>query len=162
MTILKKVLKKKPNALLVFIGSGDTELMVKQLAVENKVEDHIVFLGTRDDVNNFYSAFDCFVLPSRFEGLGIVAVEAQVNGVPSVLSDEIPDIVKINNNVVFVPLNKREVWIEEICISKLREDGIVRAREAGYDILSAAEKLEEEYMDMVKNVDEGNRNVSEE
>lgn len=158
--ILKEVLYKKPNALVVFIGSGDTEPMVKQLAVENKVEDHIVFLGSRDDVNEFYNAFDFFVLPSRFEGLGIVAVEAQVNGVPSVLSDEIPEVVKINNNVVFAPLNKKNMWVEEICTSKSRENGLDRVREDGYDILSAAKKLEEEYLDMVKFVDEGKRNVS--
>lgn len=158
--LLKELLNKKPNALLVFIGNGDTEQTVKQLAVENKVEDHIVFLGSRDDVYEFYNAFDVFVLPSRFEGLGIVAIEAQLNGVPSILSDEIPKIVKINNNVVFLSLNKRDAWIEEICASKIREDGMPRIQEAGYDIVSAAKKLEDDYLEMVKHIDEESRNES--
>lgn len=158
--VLKAVLRNKPNALLIFIGSGDTEAMVRKLAIENKVEKRIVFLGSRDDVNEFYNVFDFFVLPSRFEGLGIVAVEAQVNGVPSVLSEEVPKIVKINDNVVFAPLNKRNVWIEEICAPKTRKNGIDKAREAGYDILSEARKLEKKYLDMFKFIDKGNENVS--
>lgn len=150
VSIMNEVLRNKPNALLVFVGSGDTESVVKQLAIKNKVEDNIVFLGSREDVNELYNAFDTFVLPSRFEGLGIVAIEAQANGVPSILSDQIPKIVKINNNVVFLPLNKKERWIEEISTSKTRENGIDKVREAGYDIFTATKKLEDDYLDMVE------------
>lgn len=147
--ILKEVLLNKSNALLMFIGSGDTKPMVKQLVEKNKVEGNVVFLESRDDVNKFYNIFDCFVLPSRFEGLGIVAVEAQVNGVPCILSDKIPSIVKINNNTIFVPLDNKKMWIEEICAPKTRKEGIDEARAAGYDILSAAKQLKEEYLNMM-------------
>ena len=66
-----------------------------------------------DNVNDYYSAFDIFVLPSRYEGFGMVAVEAQVSGLPCLLSDKFPEDVVIGTNVDRVELNE-ERWFDKL------------------------------------------------
>lgn len=76
--VLADVLPGKPNAMIAFVGDGPDMPAVQQHAEELGIVDHILFLGQRSDVNRLYQAFDVFCLPSLYEGLGMVAVEAQV------------------------------------------------------------------------------------
>lgn len=75
-----------------------------------------MFLGIRSDVNEIMQAMDVFVLPSRFEGLGIVLIEAQAAGLPCVTSKNVvPDIVNVTGNVEFVGLDEPvDRWVEAI------------------------------------------------
>lgn len=100
---LKKI---NANYVILSIGNGDNLEKVKRKAKEYDVEDTIIFLGVRDDVNELLSAMDVFVLPSRFEGLPIAAIEAQAAGLPIVLSDTISRKSKIVDDCIFLSIKK--------------------------------------------------------
>ena len=145
--VLEKVLKEKENAILVFLGEGNTMKMVNELAKERKVEKNIVFLGAVNNVFEFYNAFDLFVLPSRFEGLCFVAIEAQTNGLECILSDQVTRETKICTNTNFLSLEEKK-WANEI-IRATGERNICNAeqiKKAGYSIVNEARKLQEFYL----------------
>ena len=84
----KKVAQSEWKAILV--GSGPLEESVKTQVRESNLMDHVLFLGSRKDVNELYSAADMFIFPSLHEGLGIVVIEAQASGLPCIVSDAVP------------------------------------------------------------------------
>ena len=145
--VLEKVLKERENAILVFAGAGNTMNMVKELAKERKVEKSIVFLGSVDNVFEFYNAFDLFVLPSRFEGLCFVAIEAQANGLECVLSDQVTKETKICANTNFLSLDEKK-WTNEIigATGKRNIKNAEQIKMAGYSIVNEAKKLQEFYL----------------
>ena len=79
---------------------------------ELHLENAVIFTGIRNDTNLFYNAFDLFVLPSLFEGLGIVAIEAEANGCNTFLSTSVPQEAIISQNVEHIPLNINQ-WVEK-------------------------------------------------
>jgi hypothetical protein len=95
-------------------------------------------------------AMDSFVLPSIFEGLGIVLIEAQALGLNCFCSDVIPEEAKVTEN--YFPLSLKfnpKVWAEEIVLkskSNLRKNKVEDVREAGFDIKLEANKLEAFYV----------------
>lgn len=144
--ILEKVLKEREDAILIFAGSGDTMKMVDELAKERKVEKSIVFLGSVDNVFELYNAFDLFVLPSRFEGLCFVAIEAQANGLECILSDQVTRETKICANTHFISLDEKK-WVEKIirATGKRNINNAEQIKKAGYSIVDEAQKLQEFY-----------------
>ena len=70
------------------------------------MSEMVLFMGNRNDVNRLYQAMDVFVLPSRYEGLPVVGVEAQAEGLPCILSDKMTQETKITENVVFISLDE--------------------------------------------------------
>ena len=72
-------------------GKGSEEKKIKELSKERKIEDKVLFLGIRDDIPDLMNLFDCFIFPSKHEGLGIVGIEAQAAGLPTFVADTIPD-----------------------------------------------------------------------
>ena len=88
--VFAEIKKKKPDAELILVGTGPLEEKVKSKVAEKGLSDCVHFLGNRKDMNRIYQAMDVFVFPSLFEGLGIVAIEAQAAGVPIVCSEGLP------------------------------------------------------------------------
>jgi glycosyltransferase involved in cell wall biosynthesis len=85
--------KKYSDSRLLLVGQGVEEAAIKDKVNKLKLEENVMFLGIRSDVNEIMQAMDVFVLPSRFEGLGIVLIEAQAAGLPCVTSKNVvPDI----------------------------------------------------------------------
>lgn len=112
------------------------------------MDRNVLFLGIRNDVSELMQAMDCFLLPSRFEGLPIVGIEAQAAGLPCFFSDSITKEAKITSLVHFISLDKSPRDWAEIILEKskvkrrdMREDII----ESGYDIKHEIRKLEEIY-----------------
>lgn len=101
---------------LIVIGDGYLLNDMKKLVNQYHLDSDVQFLGFRSDVEKLYQAMDVFLLPSLFEGLGIVLVEAQAAGLPCVASSEsIPHEVNITNHVSFLSLNESsECWAKEI------------------------------------------------
>lgn len=77
--VFNEICKVQKNAILMLIGEGKLENDVKKMVEELELNDKVYFLGVRKDVNNIMTAMDCFIFPSLYEGLGIVAIEAQTS-----------------------------------------------------------------------------------
>lgn len=115
LKILQKTREKLPNAKLLLIGDGPDRLAVEAQAKEMQLFEHIQFLGIRDDVPSLLQAMDAFLLPSLFEGLPISAIEAQVAGLKTFLSDRITDEVKLTDDCVFLDIeNNGGTWANAI------------------------------------------------
>lgn len=152
--IFNEIVKREPNAILLLVGNGELEDVIKRNVIDLNLKDKVMFLGVRNDVNKIWQAIDVFVFPSLFEGLPIVAVEAQASGVVSVLADTITKEVKITDNVVFLSLDEpAEVWAQRVieerntsrCCDIATIKQIFTAR--GFEIESAAEMLLKYYVD---------------
>ena len=147
--IFAKVAEQIPDSILLLIGDAveDSSFLdrTRQKVSELKLEDRVKFLGLRKDVRNLMQAFDCFVLPSRFEGLPMVGIEAQSAGLPCVFSDTITRELEITQNLVqYVKLDSIEDWC--VAIQKARQiprrDTFDEIANAGYDISTEILKLE--------------------
>lgn len=133
---------------LLLIGQGQLEQQIKEYVIRENLESKVTFLGVRNDVDKIYQAMDLFLFPSQSEGLGIVALEAQAALLPCILSEELPRIVKINDNVKFVSLrNTPEQWSNEI--EKTLRSGQVANKmiKSEYDISTQVDNFERELMD---------------
>lgn len=84
--VFKQVHDKLDNSLLLLIGEGPEENQIKEKVESLGLTSSVLFLGRRSDVPRLFQAMDCFVLPSRFEGLPIVGIEAQAAGLPCLFS----------------------------------------------------------------------------
>lgn len=115
LNVFESVAEQKTNAKLVLIGTGPNLESVKEKIANSKYKDRILYLGESDKVNELYNLMDVFVLPSKHEGLGIVFIEAQINGLPVVTSDQVPKEVNIGEMTKFLSLNESaDKWAGEI------------------------------------------------
>lgn len=110
--------KNNKNSLLLLVGQGPLLEEMKEKAAALEITDHIMFLGQREDVHELYQVMDLFLLPSLYEGLGMVLIEAQVAGLPCLASENVPTEVQISNQVTFLPLGYLEEWSRKILKEK--------------------------------------------
>ena len=82
--LIKKINKENNNIKLLLIGEGPLKSDIKKMIIENRLEDTVLLLGERNDTNELYQAMDLFVLPSIYEGLPIVGIEAQASMLPCI------------------------------------------------------------------------------
>lgn len=154
LEVFKELLKIKPEARLISIGDG--VLKDEMLAKINElgISGNVLMLGNRSDVNELLQAADVFFLPSRFEGLGIVFVEAQAAGLPCFTSAKVvPSDVNVTGLVMFIDLESpQEEWAEKIAAADInnRRDTVGEIEKAGYDNEENARKLQELYLDITE------------
>lgn len=147
LPILKELIKSNPNYRLVLVGDGEKREIIQENAKNEGLSEYIIFTGKRDDVNKVMSAIDIFLFPSIFEGLGIVAIEAQAEGLPCLLSSEVPSIAKILYTTEFIEL-EQVAWvnaIKKINIGRVN-DGNMLVRNSGWDINDCVKELEGFYL----------------
>ena len=161
LDIFSRVCQIDNACTLLLAGSGNNAL---QHDMEEKVrrmglEGNVRFLGKRTDIHELLNAFDIFLLPSHHEGLPLVTIEAQSNGLICLLSDAISKEAAITQNVEFISLNKTaEFWASRILSYRNnyeRTDMQAAVRDAGYDINSIAQWLTEFYLSLESQ--DGNR-----
>jgi glycosyltransferase EpsF len=116
LNILKKLLEEDKCYVALLVGDGPLREKIEYEAQRLGIDNHIKFLGVREDIPRLMKAFNVFLFPSIFEGFGIVTLEAQGAGTPCIVSDSIPSSVDMDLGLVsFVNLNHRiEVWCQEI------------------------------------------------
>ena len=149
LEIFREVASACEEAILLLVGEGELQEMIQKKAEEYGIEDRIRFLGIRKDVAKLWKGMDIFVFPSLFEGLPIVALEAQASGIRSVMADTITTEVKLVEKVKFLSLQDSPKEWSRVILSYKGEDrseeensGIRQAfAKAGYDIESAAQTL---------------------
>ena len=143
LEIANELKKRAIKYKILWVGDGELKAEIEKKIKELKLDNFVVLAGLKKNVNEFYSAFDVFILPSNFEGLPVVAIEAQQNGCPVLLADTITNEVVISDNCKRLPLNA-ECWcneIEKYCIGSKRIDNSAKIKERGFDINTEAEKL---------------------
>ena len=158
LDIFTETLKSVPEARLVLIGTGELEQAVKEKAGAIGIGDKTLIPGQTADVNEWYQAMDCFVLPSLFEGLPVVGIEAQAAGLPCVFSDRVTDEVLLSPEARRVSLRAGDAeWAGAILAARRleadRTQGMDIVRRAGYDIHTEARKLQERYLAMAARAD---------
>lgn len=147
--IFNEVQKKEPRAVLMLVGVGEKEQEVKEQIKSMGIENKVKFLGNRSDVFELYQVMDVFVLPSLFEGIPVVGVEAQFADLPCFFSDKTPKEVKFNVKSQFLGLDiPAEQWADKILLSKNSERSTGRGdlTDSCYDIKVAHGILEDYYL----------------
>lgn len=133
------------DSVLLLVGNGK---LFENLKEENKHDDAIKFLGRRDDVNKIMKVSDIFILPSLYEGLPLVGIEAQYCGLPCIFSDSITKELSISDKISFLSLNdSKDIWINEIdkLIGKKN-----KINDDCYDIKAESKRLENIYFELLK------------
>lgn len=151
LDVFFEVLKKQKNAVLILLGDGELQSEILKKIESLHIEKNVILAGIRKDIECFYSTFDVFCLPSLFEGLPYVGVEAQVCGVPSLFSSEITQEVNLLPTTRYLSLKESpQTWAENILeMSKMKRIQDTREYLQKYDIVCEAKKLEEWYSEHV-------------
>lgn len=151
--IFNEILKERPNSKLLLIGSGPDEELLRQKVNKLNLNNNVIFLINRSDVDELYQVMDAFVMPSLFEGVPLVAVEAQANGLKCFLSDKISEEVFLTKNIEKISLDqKNEEWKEKILNSEYeRQEEIPEELfQKGYDIKRSMQELIKKYIEYTK------------
>lgn len=124
--IFSCIKKNMKNAKLLLLGNGELEEEIRKAVSDSHLDDSVIFGGVREDANKVYNALDLFLLPSRFEGLGIVFIEAQANGLMCITSNQVPKESNILGLVSYLPLEKEpEEWAEAILQMNIERKTVV-------------------------------------
>lgn len=106
--------KQNNDTDLVWVGKGPLKNQVLEILRNEGREDRVHFFEDRGDVDEILKCCDIFILPSKFEGLGIVAIEAQASGLPTLVSNKVPEETDCGA-VRYLPIDQgTEIWIETI------------------------------------------------
>lgn len=150
--IFMQIVKKVPESKLLLIGQGSLEPDIrKQVKIAN-LEEKVVFLGIRNDVNKLLMGMDVFVFPSLFEGLPVSLIETQASGIKSIISDTISKEVDLKYGLISrIPLNNINKWVEEIMsVSSAnvesRELANSKIKQSEYEIMNTVSFLENFYI----------------
>lgn len=156
--VFANVAKYRDDAVLIMVGSGGGRRSIENRLVELGIADRVRLLGQRDDVDRLYQAFDVFVLPSLYEGLGLAAIEAQAAGLPCILSERITREVNVTGLARFLPISDPAIWVDSL--NSMAPGGRIAIRRedfCDYDIDSAAQRLADFYLQALSDVGAGER-----
>ena len=151
--VFAEIHKKEPSSMLALVGYGDLKDEIFEKINRLGLRDFVVDLGGTEDIAQFYNAMDCFLLPSFYEGLPVVGIEAQATGLPCVLSSEVTDETQITDIVDFVSLEKSPAdWADTVLKWKnyQRADVSEQITANGYNIKKEASVLQQYYIDCLE------------
>jgi len=116
--IFKAVSEVNPDAILLLAGDGDLRRKIEKKVSRLGLKSKVKFLGVRNDINSIMQAMDLFLLPSLFEGLPVVLIEAQAAGLKCIVADTITRESDITSRVEFLRLNDTpEKWANQVLSS---------------------------------------------
>lgn len=153
--IFYEITKIEKKAKLLIIGDGELREAMLSKIKKYSIEDKVLYLGRREDIKQFYNAMDCFLLPSLYEGLPVVGVEAECCGLPMFFSTEIPKESSACDDLgVFVGLNKSAAEWARLIVEKIKEvkriDRSEMVKRVGFDSVTEAGKLLKYYEELAK------------
>ena len=153
--IFRELRRRCPESVLLLAGVGEKEDEIKKYVLESGLQENVRFLENRSDVNELYQVMDVFVLPSLFEGVPMVGLEAQFSDLPCFFSDRVPTEVQFNEEVHFISLNSSaDQWAEAILKTKGRKRTYNRTNilNSRFDIKVAYKILERQYKQLWENI----------
>lgn len=151
--IFAVVHRKNPEAILLLAGAGELEPEIRDKVKTLDLENAVKFLGLRKDIPALMNAMDVFVLPSFFEGLPVVGVEAQATGLPVITSTAVARELPLKDLAQYIPLESSpDTWADAILHTAdesrvHRRNTTQEIAEAGYEIKAAARAFEQFYLD---------------
>lgn len=144
--IFKEIHKQKNNSLLLLIGDGSLRATIEAKVQNYGLKDCVKFLGLRKDVKDLYNVMDVFVLPSWYEGLPVVSVEAQANGLPCFVSDKVSKECNLSSSMYFISLDKNaRDWSKEIL-----DSNITRNKNAKQELIANNFEIKNEAGKLIK------------
>nr|WP_294492638.1 glycosyltransferase [uncultured Mediterraneibacter sp.] len=159
--IMAEVIKVRPDSKFLWIGSAPVENDPLLLQMEERIRMHgienkMLWVGSKPDVEKWYSVMDVFMMPSLWEGLGITYIEAQANSLPTFSSTVVPRDTQITPLISYLPLSEpAKKWAEAICSNRVRSNNDISDYyenfvRAGYDLKTARCDLLNIYTDCLK------------
>ena len=156
--IFNEIYKQNKDTILLLAGEGPLKEEIENKVKELGLEKNVMFLGQRNDANELYQAMDAFVLPSLYEGLPVVGVEAQAAGLPCFFSTDMTKETKVLETTVFMSLNKSAgQWSNSILKDfqnykkyNVKEDISVH----GFNIKFEQKKLVNYYLKLINTLEE--------
>lgn len=150
------LIQKDSNYLLLLISDGELMEQIKEKVMNLGIDDNVLFLGKTTEVKSYLQAMDIFVLPSNFEGLPVVLIEAQASGLPCIVSDKVSGESKLTELVEYLPLGDVNVWTNKILTLKLKERNCNMEKahrdiiQAGYNVSTNANRMKDLYQKYLK------------
>ena len=154
LKIFAETRKRGMDTKLVLLGDGELREKTGQLAEELGIKDQVLFAGVVANVPDYLSAMDIFLLPSLYEGLPVVCVEAQAAGLPCLISDQVTREIALTDQVWFLANGNQDSWCDRI--RKISAEGRSRNAVKGleqYDIVRQTRNLEESYLQYAAGTD---------
>lgn len=149
LDVFKQLLDKKQNIALLLIGCGKEEKRIKEYILKNNLQNYVTILTPKENIEDYYQAMDIFVIPSKQEGFGMVAVEAQVNNLKCIASTGVSSDTKIGKNIRYIKLNKK-LWVQTIEPLLLPRNCTDSTIKNPYDISTQKAKLIQIYIESIK------------
>lgn len=150
--IFSEVHKRNNNSILLLSGQGPLTGEIKEKVKDLELEKSVKFLGQRNDIGELYQAFDVFCLPSLYEGLPVVGIEAQATGLLCILSDNMTKETKVLETTEFFSLNKSSKEWADFILEKLkvfeRQNRMYENLNNKFNIIKEAEKLKYKYYEL--------------
>ena len=146
--IFAEIVKEQDDVKLLLIGDGPLREQIENKVKTLGLDEKVIFTGVRSDVADLYNAMDVFVLPSFYEGLPVVGVEVQANGLPFLCSSNVTREILISDRIELLKLEDgMKTWAEKILafVNKKRIMASKDISKSGFDIEVEAKKLGERY-----------------
>lgn len=138
--------------MLVLLGDGELQEEIRKKVNEKGLNDKVYFAGNVGNANEWYNAFDVFMLPSVWEGLPVVGVEAQANDLPCIFSESVTKEIGLSKKAEFLSLQETPLVWAQCVLDKLkdsnRKDNTQLITENNYNISYEAIKLQERYLEL--------------
>lgn len=148
--VFAEIHEKNADTVLLLVGDGELRLEIERQVQKAGLANSVIFSGVQSNTSDYYQAMDAFVLPSVFEGLGIVAVEAQSSGLPCVISDKVSRECIVSSNLVTIHslADHPAVWAESVLekVKQNRTDCSLEVKQHGYDIYEEVKVLQNFYL----------------
>lgn len=150
LDIFEKIVMIRKDARLLLVGDGTLRQQMEEKAEKLGIRNRVVFAGICTDVAEILQAMDVFVFPSLYEGMPVSLVEAQVAGLPCIVSERVSRECMLTELVQMVSLNDgASVWADRILLStaRMRKAYGHEIAEQGFDIVSNAKWLQKYYLE---------------
>lgn len=153
LNVFSKIHKKNPNSCMLIVGEGALRVVIEKKIDALGLRDCVFMTGKRSDIQAILSGLDLFLMPSKFEGAPVAAIEALTSGLPCVVSDVITKSIMMEG-VKYISLSlDPDEWAN--CCLRFYQESNTRDREDitniishGFDIRKAAKLLENYYFDL--------------